>query len=263
MPTWTRRSVLGAMLLGATGCGGVRTPIGSIGPGLPDRLVEGAFYSRRVQRSVGYAIAYPSGHGQGDRLPVVVVLHARGGDHRSAISQLHLDRVLPTGVALATVDGGSHSYWHRRADGSDSGAMVVDELLPKLSTLGLDTGRVGLFGWSMGGYGALLLAARHPHRFRAVATSSAALFGSAGATAPGAFDGPADFYRNDVGAHPAWLRGIPLRLACGDADPFAATNHVLARRTGARTDFGPGAHDAAYWRRTAPGQLRFLARHLR
>ena len=35
--------------------------------------------------------------------------------------------------------------------------MVLTELLPMLATKGLDTSKVGFIGWSMGGYGALLL----------------------------------------------------------------------------------------------------------
>lgn len=52
------------------------------------------------------------------------------------------------------------SYWHKRASGEDSGAMVLSELIPLLDTHNLDTSRVAFLGWSMGGYGALLLGGR-------------------------------------------------------------------------------------------------------
>ena len=38
--------------------------------------------------------------------------------------------------------------------------MVLDELIPMLGSQGLDTSRVAFLGWSMGGYGALLLGGR-------------------------------------------------------------------------------------------------------
>ena len=38
--------------------------------------------------------------------------------------------------------------------------MVLDELLPMLGSMGLDTSRVGFMGWSMGGYGAMRLGAK-------------------------------------------------------------------------------------------------------
>lgn len=234
-------------------------------------MVSGAFTSAQMSGvRVGWTIARPRGRAM-TGLPVVVSLHARGGDHRSTFDELHLDEVLDdltrTGVppfAIASVDGGDHGYWHRRADGTDAGAMVAREFLPLLARRGLDVGRLGLFGWSMGGYGALLLTAERTVRPRAVAVSSPALFTSAGATAPGAFDDPADFAHHDVAAHPDRLNGVPLMVDCGRSDPFfAATRTYTARITPAPlTSFGAGGHDASYWRSVAPAQLRFLARRV-
>ena len=105
--------------------------------------------------------------------------------------------------AVVAVDGGG-SYWHKRASGEDSGAMVLDELIPMLSAQGLDTSRVGFLGWSMGGYGALLLGARlGPARTAAICAVSPALWTSSGATAPGAFDGADDYAANSVWGLPA------------------------------------------------------------
>jgi enterochelin esterase-like enzyme len=237
----------------------------------PDRFVSGAFRSRRAGTRVGWSIAYPPGHGDGSRVPVVVTLHGRGGDHRTAFDQLHLDVALDglrhdATFAIASVDGGDHSYWHRRADGTDAGAMVADELLPLLQGRGLRTERLGLHGWSMGGYGALLLAGKDHLPVRAVAVSSPALFTSAGATAAGAFDDAADFTAHDVLAHPEWLDAVPaIRIDCGESDPFHDATRSFAGRLGPGTvaRFGPGRHDATYWRRVAPAQLRFLGRRLR
>ena len=90
--------------------------------------------------------------------------------------------------AVVAVDGGE-SYWHKRASGEDSGAMVLDELIPMLSSQDLDTSRVAFLGWSMGGYGALLLGARlGPARTAAICAVSPALWTSFDETAPGAFD---------------------------------------------------------------------------
>src|SRR5690349_395295 len=157
--------------------------------------VSGSFDSRWRRTTVGWSIAYPKGHGAGDRLPVVVSLHGRGGDHTTSFRSLRLrsslDQVVGAGTkpfAIASVDGGDHSYWHRRTDGTDASAMVRDEFLPVLAKQGLDTERLGLFGWSMGGYGALLMAGKQRLPVKAVAVSSPALFTAPGATAPGAFD---------------------------------------------------------------------------
>ena len=46
------------------------------------------------------------------------------------------DRVSRLGVAVAAVDCGG-TYFHARRDGSDVGAMVIDDLLPVLRTQGV------------------------------------------------------------------------------------------------------------------------------
>lgn len=237
------------------------------------RLVSGSFRSARMaRRRVGFTIAYPPGHAPGDRLPVVVALHGRGASHTTSFATLHLDRVLDAVVrsgvppfAVAAVDGGDHGYWHARADGTDAGAMVTGELVPLLRRRGLDVARLGLYGWSMGGYGALLLAGRRQLPVRAVAVASPALFSAAGNTPPGAFDDAADFLRNDVYSYPERLAGVPLRVDCGRSDPFyRATRDFVARLPDRPAgEYGPGAHDPAYWRSVAPEELTFLGRRLR
>ena len=235
------------------------------------QVVDGSFESRWMRTTTEWSIAYPVGHGPGDGLPVLVSLHGRSGDHRTSFSSLRLktslDQVVTAGTApfaIASVDGGDHRYWHRRTDGTDASAMVRHEFLPLLAKRGLDTDRLGLFGWSMGGYGALLIAGKQRLPVKAVAVSSPALFTSPGATAPGAFDSPEDFEANNVYGHPEWLRGLPLRVACGTEDPFYAATKTLDARVSPHPagDFTPGGHNRAYWRRVAPGQLKFVGRLL-
>jgi enterochelin esterase-like enzyme len=219
---------------------------------------------------VGWAIAYPPDHQPGDKLPVVVSLHGREGSSSKTFGQLHLDDVLDElaahapPFAIASVDGGDHSYWHHRADGSDAGAMVTDEFVPLLRRRGLDTSRLGLYGWSMGGYGALLLAGKERMSVNAVAVSSPALFTSSGATSAGAFDDAADFDAHDVYGHPQWLDGVDLRIDCGLSDPFYEATRAFASRLHPLPagTFPAGGHDATFWRKVAPAQLRFLGRRL-
>ncbi|MBO9520450.1 MAG: esterase [Nocardioidaceae bacterium] len=258
----SRRSVL----LGAAGllagCGAAPS---APGPRAAVSHASGSFASEALRTTVRWRVAAPAGHDL-EGLPVVLALHGRGGSARTAFSSLHLDELLAGAggiVALASVDGGDHSYYHRRADGTDAGAMIAGELLPVLAGRGLDTGRLGLYGWSMGGYGALLLTGQQRLRPRAVAVSSPALFTSAGSTPAGAYDDAADFARNDVYDRPERLAGVPVRLDCGTGDPFyAATRDFAARLPGATSSFRRGGHDATYWRRAAPAALAFLAGRL-
>jgi dienelactone hydrolase len=238
----------------------------------PGRVVSGSFESRaRLGARCGWSIGYPPGDAK--RLSVVVVLHGRGVGHREAFQDdyLALGRFLAQAVgdgappfAYASVDGGD-TYWHRRASGEDAAAMVADEFLPLLADRGLDVSRVGLLGWSMGGYGSLRLAARlGPGRVAAVAAESPALWRRYPDSAPGAFDDEADFTRNAVLGRQRDLAGIPVRIDCGQSDPFYAVSRRYVRGFPRPPGggFQPGGHNPGYWRRMAPEQTRFLARAL-
>jgi S-formylglutathione hydrolase FrmB len=83
----------------------------------------------------------------------------------------------------------------------------------------------GIAGWSTGGYGALLLAERHP-KFQAVAVSSPAVWFRAGDTRPGAFDDAGDFTAHDVLASRTKLPRS-VRVDCGREDPFASTSAFM------------------------------------
>lgn len=191
---------------------------------------------------------------------LVVALHGRGGSADDVVSLGLDEQAVAAGVALAAVDGGER-YWHPRRGGEDTGAMVVEDLLPVLREHGVAAGPIGLTGLSMGGYGALWLAIRFgPSVIGAVATQGAALWTSPGASAAGAFDDRADFVAHDVFAAVERLRGIPVHLACGDKDPFVAANKSLAQRLPhAVTTFDQGGHDDAYWRPHAAAAVRWLA----
>ena len=236
----------------------------------PGRRLSGNFVSQaRLGKKCGWAVAFPPG-ADAD-LPVAVVLHGRGRDHAFAFdpSALGLDRFLAVAVqqgsrpfALASVDGGD-TYWHARDTGEDAGTMVLAEFIPLLTELGLDTSRVGLLGWSMGAYGALSLAGRLGHdRVAGVAALSPALWHEFDDTTPGAFDSEEDFAAATVFGREHELDGIPLRIDCGEGDPFYATTHDYVEALPDRPEggFEPGNHDLDYWRRLAPAQLRFLAR---
>lgn len=203
-------------------------------------------------------------------LPVAVVLHGRGGDHSSAAT-LGYDRFLAAAVAggtppfaVVSVDGGD-TYWHRRASGDDPVAMIRHELLPSLAARGLRTDRIALQGWSMGGYGALLLAERWKAGMVAgVAAMSPAIFADYPSSSDVAFDDEADFTANDLFRATAGLAQVAVRIDCGADDPFAAQSarfRAAVRPTPAGGE-SAGGHDDRFWHRMLPGQLDFVGRTL-
>ena len=236
-------------------------------------VTRGSFRSSAVGREVGFRIVRPPGHGSADGaahpLPLVLGLHGFGGDADSVldlgVARMLAERARAGAPALAvvTVDGGTGSYYHRRADGTDAAAMITGELVPRIGGLGCDTARLGLYGLSMGGYGALLLAARHPGLARAVAVSSPALWRRPGDAPAVAFDSAADFARHSVWDTARVWRRVPLSVGCGRSDPFHAAARAFADRMPVRERrFDAGGHDAAYWSAHLPAQLDFLGSFL-
>ncbi|MEZ0052038.1 enterochelin esterase-like enzyme [Mycobacterium sp. MAA66] len=227
--------------------------------------VTGSFASAaRGGVSTNWAIARPPG--QTAPLRPVIALHGKGSDAATVMAGGVVDglaQAVQAGIppfAVVAVDGGG-DYWHKRASGSDAGAMVLDELIPMLDSQGLDTSRVGFLGWSMGGYGALLLGSRlGPARTAAICAVSPALWTSSGATAPGAFDGADDFAANSVWGLPA-LGSIPVRIDCGNSDPFySATKQFIAQLPHPPAGgFSPGGHDASFWSSQLPAEIAWLA----
>jgi pimeloyl-ACP methyl ester carboxylesterase len=279
-----RRAVvgLGAAVLGAGGvaAGTHRLPLrtwyddltGACGPSGPSppraagtRVLFGSLRSRRVREPVDWAVGLPPGH---HGATAVLCLPGRGSDARWVMDTLHaVDFVAAAGLryAVAAVDGGE-TYWHRRADGEDRMRMLLEEFVPMIGArFGLRPR--GLLGWSMGGYGALLAAERHAARFPTVAVSSAAIwptYAQQHAAVPDAFDGPADFARNDVFAGVDRLAASAVSVSCGAADPFLANDRAFADRVHPHPagEFVAGCHDEGFWRRMLPAQVRFLGRHL-
>jgi pimeloyl-ACP methyl ester carboxylesterase len=228
-------------------------------------MTTGSFVSAaRGGISTNWAIARPPG--QTKALRPVIALHGKGSDAATVMAggvEQGLAQAVNAGLppfAVVAVDGGG-GYWHKRASGEDSGAMVLNELIPMLDSQRLDTSRVAFLGWSMGGYGALLLGGRlGPARTAAICAVSPALWMSSGAAAPGAFDGPDDFAANSVFGMPA-LASIPIRVDCGDSDPFySATKQFVAQLPNPPAGgFSPGGHNPEFWSSQLPAELTWMA----
>jgi pimeloyl-ACP methyl ester carboxylesterase len=251
-------------------CSVASPPLVFSAPGLS---VSGTFRSRARRREVRYVIAWPPGYRPGAPLPLIVVLHPFGAAHLSALTgmsppqalALQVDgRPLPP-MAMAAADGGP-GCWNPHP-GDDPMAMVIDELIPLCQRHGLGRRAIGTFGISMGGYGALLLAEKHPGLISAVAAIGPAIwtsYGQARAVNPGAYSSAAAFTAADAVTHAHALAGVAVRVACGLGDPFYPGVRALTRvlPPGAVTDLSQGCHSYPFFVAQEPPSLAFLGRHL-
>jgi S-formylglutathione hydrolase FrmB len=291
---------------------------------------EGTFRSEALGVDKRYLAWLPAGYDRepARRWPVLYMLHGLGGNERDWLDAGKLDEAAD-GVSLQAIvvmpDGDAGFYAdatttpdyeaclhtgsrfnHRETPASycvkkaDYETYVVRDLVGHVDatfrTRAERSGRA-IGGLSMGGFGALSLALRHPDLFGAAASHSGvvALFyvgphpyvrgqeqlgadverwgrgvGAIGELVRGIFGHDVANWR----AHdPATLLGelpkdkLQLYLDCGTEDGFelqdsaAYVHDLLDGRGVAHTYYrGPGRHDFSFWRQRLPRSLEFFSR---
>ena len=234
-------------------------------------VTRGTLRSEAMGATLPWAVAIPNARTRSSRLALVLCLTGLGDSTEMVFTgigfpgwatQDRFDDVL----AFAVPGGGGNLYWHPRADGRDPLAWTLEEFVPMVEQrfdIGGSPARRATLGWSMGGFGALLVAQQRPGMFSAAAALSPAVFPSYDAARSGhsyTFDSAADWDSNGLWNHLDELSSAAVRIDCGSYDPFAPTARELLKRIpGAVGEIGSGCHDKAFWRRTAPDSLAFLA----
>ncbi len=190
-------------------------------------------------REVDFYTAVPADHGDGRGLPVCVVLHGASAT-AADFAGFGLGRFLTAAVrdgappfALAGATG-DRLRWEPAGD-DDPQRMAAEEIPAWCAERGFDSGRVALWGWSMGGYGVLRLAESRPRTYRHVEAFS-----------PAISEGDAVFRDADR------LDGTPVQLSCGTDDGFyPATEALDALLPGAAISV-PGGHSRTVWNKLTP-----------
>jgi Putative esterase len=192
--------------------------------------------------------AVPAGYGDGRGLPVCLILH--GGAKRPPDYPLmglggFLTDAIRRGTppfVLAGATGGLLGWQPNGAD--DPQRMLHDEMPAWCAADGFDATRVAAWGWSLGGYGALLLAESFPGFLRAAAVFSPAV-------------SPGDPVFTGAGR----LAGTPVGLWCGLDDPLALDVRSLQQTLPAPPaagGYGPGRHNFSYWSTLIPAAFDFI-----
>jgi S-formylglutathione hydrolase FrmB len=274
-------AVLALLITGATGLivgGRVDAADRSDSNSYGAKVVGYALASKLFGRRIDEVGIVPPGD---QRRALLVLLHGRHDRPRGASlitnksgPESMLSNALLAGLAelggqapiVVLLNGGRHSWYHDRRDGRWA-SMILEEAIPDaVRRFHARADRIAIGGISMGGYGALHLAALRPHEFCAVGGRSAALYQSFGASPPVAFDNAADFARNNVfkAVRRGRFDGLPVWIDGGSNDPFydadaAFISLLRARDANVTYHVWPGGHTASYWDAHMAEYLRFYA----
>jgi S-formylglutathione hydrolase len=215
------------------------------------RVEYAEFDSPVLGQKVRYAVSLPASYDakKQQRYPVVIFLHGLNNDERSWESegmQARLEEARAAGKVgeyIIAMPYGANSFYLNAKDGARYEDAVVKDFLPFVDktyrTVAKPAARV-IEGISMGGYGALLIAFKHPELFAGVAAHSAALFDEL----PGA---PADQADRRAGFRYALatkLFGTPPDLAYFQANnPLALARSNAAAIKSLKIYFDVGDHD--------------------
>ncbi len=253
-------------------------------------LVRCDFFSDVLELSTSMTVLLPqatsgqiglAGRATSGEFPVLYLLHGLSDDATTWVRRTALERyVAPLGLAVVMPQV-NRSFYADEVHGNRYWTFVADEL-PEIvaSFFRVSPRREDTFvaGLSMGGYGALKLALRHPERYAAAASLSGALdvarmersrewrpdlieqvFGAGPIT-----DTPEDTGWLLAQADPVALPA--LYVCCGTEDELIDGNRSFVAAAAARgvdmtSDFGPGEHEWGYWDRTIQDVLSWLPLH--
>jgi len=255
-----------------------------------------SMHSQILGRAVRYCAILPPSYDAAKtrRYPVLYFLHGLGENEEMLVSSGGWNLIEDLweqhkiGEFLIVTPDADTSFYINSRNGHDRYEdFFIREFLPFIErTYRTRPGRHyrGIGGISMGGYGALHLAFRHPELFASVTASSAALLGNLPnvkfsnprqsrllrlLAAFGTPPDPAFWRRNDpiTLARTAHLAGLKIYFDCGEQDDYGfekgaqTLNNVLASR-GIPHEFHlyPGGHNWRYFAAHLPAALEFHSR---
>ncbi|MEO5832714.1 MAG: alpha/beta hydrolase family protein [Nakamurella sp.] len=253
-------------------------------------LIRCDFYSDALNVSTSMAVLLPertsSPTGMGGApaaaaapsFPVLYLLHGLSDDHTAWLRRTALERYVDTLGLAVVMPSVSRSFYTDEALGLDYWTFLADELPTKVESMfRVSDRREDRFvaGLSMGGYGAMKWALRRPDRFAAAASLSGALDLARIQRDRHRAEDPRMMQRlfadgvvagsDDDLLHLLGTVADPpaLYVACGTEDYLVDDNHRFVNACAAAdveltSDFGPGAHDWAYWDATIQDVLAWL-----
>jgi putative tributyrin esterase len=244
---------------------------------------EAIFHSPSLDRDMHYLVLLPHDYGNGNSFAVLYLLHGLYGDYQNWDTRTGIEGYAKTMPFLIVMPDADNSWYTNSAsvprDKFEDYITkdLISEIDAKYRTIREKRGRA-IAGLSMGGYGSVKLAIRHPELFTFAGSLSGAfnaprnldhlrpefraklveVFGSAKNDAR---------IQNDIFLLLKTAHDYPyFYLACGAADFFLDTNRVLAAQLSSQKvpyeyHETAGGHTWEYWDSAVTEMLRATARH--
>ncbi len=259
-----------------------------------------SFKSNILGKEVKYSVYLPAGYSESEMsYPVLYLLHGYSDDHTGWLqfgqANVIADRCIADGSAPAMIiimpDAEVTWYINNASGKTRYEDMFFEELIPcmeKNYRIRPKKEFRAIAGLSMGGYGSLLYALKHPDTFAACCPLSAAVY-----TDQNLLNMPEDRYKGfyapfdgkkDTRLTSHWYQNSPLELIakmpdnqkksvrfyidCGDDDFLYEGNaalHVALRKQNIPHEFRvrDGGHTWEYWRSALPEVLKFVGTSFR
>ena len=137
-----------------------------------------SFFAASLNKTQRYTILLPSNHTPHQQYPALLLLHGYGGNHSNWTSNTRLAEYVRDLPLIVVMPEGENSWYvnsptqpERRFED-----YLVNDLRRHLAQrYRADTTRMAIAGLSMGGFGATMLALKHPRLFRFAGSLSGAL----------------------------------------------------------------------------------------
>jgi putative tributyrin esterase len=250
----------------------VKQPSGSSASQAAITVRDVSFHSSSLGRDMRYRIYLPRGYSQSSRhLPVLYLLHGFDGKFTDWDTLSHLREYAHNlDLIIVMPDGGNSWYVNSASRARDRFEdYIIRDLVGEVEghyrAISSRRSRA-IAGLSMGGYGALNLALKHPEMYAFAGNLSGALNAPSdlGPRQPAfqlslisafGWEGSAQRTENDVFQllRHADIAGLPyFYLACGEGDVFLELNQqfaaeLLEEHARYEVHFAPGGHDWKFW----------------
>ena len=238
------------------------------------------FWSPALQEQCSMNVILPESEKAKKPFGVLIQLHGLSDDHTIWLRRTSIDRYVAELPLVVVMPDGGRSFYCDAAEGPAYEAHIMKDVLgfvEKYFPVRKDGRARAVGGLSMGGYGAMMLALRHPGAFASVAAHSSAFDFAhdpkmldnperrriAGGKVPG---GKYDLFTITESLDPR--KAPAIRFDCGKDDGLLGSNRRFHRHLatlGIRHEYRefPGAHDWAYWDSHVQEALRFHMKHLK